>query len=442
VVETAPSAKSRFTSPPGTRDLLAPEARRQRVVVDRFFEVARLAGFEEIALPLLEDVGVFARGIGEGSDVVRKEMYELRDRGGRHLALRPELTAQVVRAFVEHRPALPWTVAYAGPCFRYERPQAGRYRQFHQVGVEALGTEDPAMDTEVVALASSVLETLGLGGVRLRLGSLGDEVCRPAYRAALVAYLLAHQDELCDEHRGRVEENPMRILDCKRDACRGARAGAPAPLDHLCEPCLDHFQAVQRGLAELGIVAEVDPWLVRGLDYYVRTTFELSSPALSAAQDALGGGGRYDRLAEELGGPPTPGIGFSMGVERLLLALAQAGSLPEAPAVDVFVVDLTGGGEATVLAHELRAQGLATARAFDARSPKAQFRAADRSGASWAAIVGPEEQSAGTVALRPLRAPGGQFAVERASVAKRLAALVSAPGSRDGDPEHQGEEQG
>lgn len=441
MVETAPSATSRFTSPPGTRDLLAPEAHRQRVVVDSFFDLASLAGFEEIALPLLEDVGVFARGIGEGSDVVRKEMYELQDRGGRHLALRPELTAQVVRAFVEHRPTLPWKVAYAGPCFRYERPQAGRYRQFHQVGVEALGTEDPAIDVEVVALGVRVLDRLGLGGVRLRLGSLGDGACRPAYRAALVAYFAARRDELCEEHRGRVEENPMRILDCKREACRAARKGAPAPLDHLCDACRDHFQAVRRGLERVGIAAEVDPWLVRGLDYYVRTTFELSSPALAQAQDALGGGGRYDRLAEELGGPPTPGIGFSMGVERLLLALGQAGSLPAPPSLHVFVVDVTGEDEATVLAHELRAEGLATARAFDARSLKAQLRAADRSGASWAAIIGPDEVGRGTVALRPLRAPGGQVEVPRASVAERLTKLVSAETRGDGR-EHQGEEQG
>jgi len=440
VAETAPSPQRRFTSPPGTRDLLAPEARRQRLVVDRFFDEAARAGFEEIALPLLEDVGVFARGIGEGSDVVRKEMYELVDRSGRRLALRPELTAQVVRAFVEHRPPLPWTVAYAGPCFRYERPQAGRYRQFHQVGVEALGTEDPAMDVEVIALAQSVVQALGLRGTRLRIGSLGDEVCRPAYRRALVDYLSARREELCGEHRDRIEENPMRVLDCKRTECRAVREGAPTPLEHLCEACRAHFDALRQGLEQLGIAAEVDPWLVRGLDYYVRTTFELSSSALSQAQDALGGGGRYDRLVEELGGPPTPGIGFSMGVERLLLALGQAGSLAPPPAVDVFVVDLTGGDQASLLAHELRAHGMATHRAFDGRSLKAQLRAADRSGASWAAIIGPDEIERASVTLRSLRGGTGQIEVPRTSVAERLAELLSSA-DRHAETECHGEEQ-
>jgi histidyl-tRNA synthetase len=392
-----------FRAPPGTHDVLPPESVRWERLVATFARLADRAGYQLVISPLFEDLAVFQR-VGEDTDVVRKEMYDFLDKGGRRLALRPEGTAPVVRAFVQHRPLVPFKAWYAAPSFRYERPQAGRYRQHHQLGVEALGTEDPELDVEVLALAVTVLTEIGLRNVSLLLNSLGDDVCRPAYLAELRTFLEARADQLCDEHRDRAAANPLRVLDCKRPACLQATADAPRLVDRLCEPCADHFAAVTAGLEALGIEFRLEPRLVRGLDYYTRTTFELQSPALDAAQNALGGGGRYDKLAEELGGPPTPGIGFGLGMERILLAADAEGVFP-APtsAVDVWVVDTTGGREATLLADELRAAGVACDRSFDARSMKAQLRAANRAGARLALIVGEKEAAAGTVTVRDFR---------------------------------------
>ncbi len=361
---------------------------------------------------MFEDVAVFRRGIGEGSDVVGKEMYEFEDRGGRTLALRPEGTAPMVRAWVQHRPPLPWKAWYATPAFRYERPQAGRYRQHHQLGVEALGPSDPDLDVEIVGLADGVYRGLGLRRFSLRLNSMGDDTCRPAYLALLTDYLAARRDELCDEHRERLDANPLRALDCKRDACRAATDGAPGFADHLCGPCAAHFDRVRGGLEAQGIDYVVDHRLVRGFDYYTRTTFEFGSDALESAQNGIGGGGRYDGLVEMLGGPPTPGIGFGMGIERILLACDAEGVFPVAPRpLDAFVVDTTGGTHARDLTAALRSAGLSADRSWDDRSMSAQFKAAGRSGAAWALIVGPDEAASGTVSLRPLRGGGDQRSV-------------------------------
>jgi len=368
-----------------------------------------------VVSPVFEEVGVFAR-LGEGTDVVGKEMYDFRDKGDRHLALRPEGTASVVRAWAQHRPPLPFKAWYAAPNFRYERAQAGRYRQHHQVGVEALGPTDADLDVEVVNLAVSVVAGLGLGRVELLLNSLGDAVCRPGYTAALASFLDARRDQLCDEHRERVLDNPLRVLDCKRPACREATADAPRSIDHLCDPCRDHFARVRSGLDALGVAYTIETRLVRGLDYYTRTTFELVAEALESAQNAVGGGGRYDGLAEALGGPSTPGIGFGLGIERLLLACDAEGVFAApAASVEVFVVDTTGGAEALELTHELRRAGLATDRAFDARSMKAQFRAADRSGAHLALVVGERERAEATVTVRDLTS-GDQETIARHDV--------------------------
>jgi histidyl-tRNA synthetase len=394
-----------FQAPVGTRDVLPPEsARWERLVALFAWRVGR-AGYGLVVSPVFEDVGVFER-VGEGTDVVRKEMYDFEDKGGRRLALRPEGTASVVRAFVQHRPNLPFKAWYAAPSFRYERPQAGRYRQHHQLGVEALGTEDPELDVEVIALAWGLYRDVGLSGVRLLLNSLGDAVCRPAYLEALRAFLLEHRDELCDEHKGRIEENPLRLLDCKREACVRVTADAPRMMDHLCDACAEHFTRVRDGLSTVGITYELEPRLVRGLDYYTRTTFEFQAPALATAQNGIGGGGRYDGLTEELGGPSTPGIGFGIGIERVLLACDAEGvfSAPEA-AVDVFVVDVTGS-IALRLVHELRDAGVRADRAFDSRSMKAQFKAADRSGAEVAVVVGPDELERGIAKVQSLRGDG------------------------------------
>lgn len=410
-----------FRAPPGTRDVLAPESARWEALVERFAGLAGRAGYGMVLLPMFEDVGVFARGIGESTDVVSKEMYDFSDKGGRHICLRPEFTASLVRAFVQHRPTTPWKTWYWGPAFRYERPQAGRYRQFHQVGVEAMGSEDPHLDVEVLALAWRFYQALGMSRLRLDVNTLGDGACRPAYREALVAYLAPREGELCEEHRERWRLNPLRVLDCKRPACREATAGAPWQLDHLCEPCAGHWAAVLDGLGALQIPYRVQPRLVRGLDYYTRTTFEVAAEALDAAQDAVGGGGRYDGLSEALGGPPTPGIGFSLGIERILLACDAEGVFAAPGArVAAFVVDLAGGTEALCLVDELRRGGVGADRAFGARSLKAQLRVADRSGAAVALIVGPDELAAGTVTVRRLRGGSGQESVKRGEVVDRV----------------------
>ncbi|MGH9177337.1 MAG: histidine--tRNA ligase, partial [Acidimicrobiales bacterium] len=316
-----------FQAPPGTFDVLPPASARYERLIGLFDSLARGAGYGLVVSPMYEDVGVFRR-VGESTDIVRKEMYEFTDRGGRHLALRPEGTASVVRAFVQHSPPTPFKAFYVAPHFRQERQQAGRYRQHHQVGVEALGSEDPDLDVEVVTLAWRFFEAVGLRRIRLRLTSLGDTTCRPAYRDELLAYLKDRRDELCDEHAPRLEDSPMRVLDCKREQCRRASAGAPRMLDRLCEPCRAHLSRVEEGLTALGVAYSIDPTLVRGLDYYTRTTFEFEAEALESSQSGAGGGGRYDGLVEELGGPPTPGIGFGLGVERILLAADAEGAFP------------------------------------------------------------------------------------------------------------------
>ena len=404
-------------APRGTHDVLWPESTRWEALLARFADTVERAGYGLAHTPIFEDVKVFRRGIGEGSDVVGKEMYEFEDRGGQTLALRPEGTAPMVRAFVQHRPPAPWKAWYATPAFRYERPQAGRYRQHHQLGVEALGPADADLDVEVVGLADGVFRSLGLTRFTLRLNSMGDETCRPAYLELLTSYLAGRRDQLCDEHRDRLEANPLRALDCKRDACRAATDGAPGFADHLCEACAAHFARVREGLDAQGIAYVLDHRLVRGFDYYTRTTFEFASDALESAQNGIGGGGRYDGLVEMLGGPPTPGIGFGMGIERILLACDAEGVFPvDPPVLDAFVVDTTGGSHARDLTVALRAAGLSADRAFDDRSMKAQFKAADRSGAALVLIVGSDEVASGTVSLRPLRGGGEQQAVPRDEV--------------------------
>jgi histidyl-tRNA synthetase len=418
-----------FRAPVGTRDVLPPESARWVALVARFAERARKAGYGLVLSPMFEDVGVFER-VGESTDVVRKEMYDFTDKGERRIALRPEGTASIVRAYVQHRPTPPWKVWYAAPNFRYERPQAGRYRQHHQLGVEVLGSDDPDVDVEVIAfLARLYRDDLGLARTRLRLNSLGDDVCRPAYRELLQQFLEQRRDQLCDEHRDRIADNPLRVLDCKRPACIEATRDAPRMLDHLCEPCARHFDRVTQGLDALGITYSIDTSLVRGLDYYTRTTFEFAAEALESTQNAVGGGGRYDGLAQALGGPPTPGIGFGAGIERILLACDAEGVFGEqqlhAADVDVFVVDTTGGDVARDLTDELRAAGISTDRAFDNRSMKSQFKSADRSGARLAVVIGADERAAGTATVRPLRGDGEQETVGRGDLVDHLRKRLS-----------------
>ena len=419
-----PSAET-FKAPTGTHDVLPPESARWQALEAVFAELAGRAGYGLLRTPLFEDAGVFHR-VGEATDVVRKEMYDFEDKGGRRVALRPEGTASVVRAFVQHRPTtVPWKVWYSAPMFRYERPQAGRYRQHQQLGIEALGSDDADLDVEVIALQAGFYAGLGLRRVLLILNSLGDPNCKPQYLEALGAYLQERREDLCDEHRQRAAENPLRVLDCKRKACLDATRNAPRTIDHLCGPCKEHFERVQAGLGALGISYAIETRLVRGLDYYTRTTFEFQAAALEGAQNAIGGGGRYNGLVESLGGPPTPGIGFGSGIERVLLACDAEDVFPvPAAAVDVFVVDVAGGDAARDLTAALRVAGVAADRAFDGRSMKSQMKAADRSGARLALLVGEDEVATDSVTLRHLRGDVEQERVARADVIQRVRSLL------------------
>jgi len=407
-----------FQAPVGTHDVLGPASSQWEGLIATFAELAYRYGFQLAITPMFEDVGVFNRGIGENSEVAKKEMYVFADRGERIYALRPEGTASIVRAFVQHQPTTPWKAWYFTPAFRYERPQAGRYRQHHQLGVEVLGTDDPAVDIEVITMAWRFFAEIGLRRVRLLINSMGHDECRGAYVELLREHLGEHVDDLCDEHRQVWQENSLRVLDCKKDACITVTASGPMLPDHLCEGCRDHFAAVLEGLANLGVEASLNPRLVRGFDYYTRTTFEFVADALDGAQNAIGGGGRYDRLAEQLGGKPTSGIGFGSGVERLLLTRAAENEEPLAllnRTLDVFVVDTTGLDVATVLVDALRAAGVACDRAYDGRSMKSQMKVADKSGARFALLIGPQELAAGEVTIRDLRSDNFEQAQQRAA---------------------------
>ena len=420
-------------APRGTRDILAPDSTRLRALTQAFATESELAGYGQVVSPMFEQIEVFRR-VGEETDIVSKEMYHFRDPGDRHLALRPELTASVARAFVQHRPPIPWKVWYEGPQFRYEKPQAGRFRQFTQVGVELFGSDDPQADVEVIALAWRFCAVLGLRRVRLVVNSLGDRADRAAYLEALAGYCGGRADELSAQGRITLTRNPLRLLDSKRPEDRAVVAGAPVIDDYWSAATAEHFEAVLAGLDALGIPADRDRLLVRGLDYYRRTAFELASDALDGAQDAVGGGGRYDGLVADLGGPETPGVGFALGVDRLLLACDAEEVFGAPPAVaDVYVVDVTGGAEATLLAEELRRAGIRAERAFGGRSMKAQMKAADRSGARWAVLLGPDELADGVVSLRHMRGTraGGdgtsmQSRLPRADIVAELTARLAA----------------
>jgi histidyl-tRNA synthetase len=389
------------------RDILAPESGRWRRFVSVFADVVESAGYGQIIPPMLEDLGVFLR-LGEATDIVTKEMYDFEDKGGRRVALRPEMTAGVVRAFVQHRPLTPWKAWYTGPNFRYEKPQQGRYRQFDQVGVEVLGVDDPYLDAEVIALGWEFYERLGLRRVKLLVNSLGDPADRARFVAALEAYFRANLGELSPESRQTLERNPLRVLDSKREQDRAVVAGAPRISEFYSDTAAVHFEAVQSGLRALGVPFELTPGLVRGLDYYRKTTFEYVGEALDSAQNAVGGGGRYDGLVEDLGGPSTAGIGFALGLDRTLLACDAEGVFASADRrVDVFVVDVTGGEQAMLITAELRRAGITSDRAFENRSMKSQMKAADRSNARFAVLVGGDELAQGTVTVRPLIGQAG-----------------------------------
>ncbi len=417
-----------FQHSPGMRDILPPDSGRWRQFQAVFAQVVEAAGYGEVMPPLMEDLGVFQR-VGEATDVVTKEMYDFIDRGGRHVSLRPECTASVCRIFAQHRPITPWKVFYAGPNFRYEKPQRGRFRQFDQVGIEVLGADDPYLDVEVIALAWEFYQRLGLRQVKLLLNSLGEPDDRARYEASLAQYFNDNLERLSPESQITLTKNPLRVLDSKRSADAAVLADAPRIAAFYSPEAAAHFEAVQQGLTELGIPFTIDTALVRGLDYYRRTTFEFQGGTLDSAQNALGGGGRYDGLVESLGGPATHGIGFALGLDRTLLACDDEGVFG-APnkTVDVFVVDTTGGQEALRITAQLRAAGISADRAFENRSMKSQMKGADRSGAPLAIIVGSNELEAGQVVIRPLRGEDAQRSVARDTlVSEVIQALQTAP---------------
>ena len=402
-----------FKAPKGIPDYLPPDSAAFVAVRDGLLDTARRAGYGDVELPIFEETALFARGVGESTDVVSKEMYTFADRGDRSVTLRPEGTAGVMRAVIEHgldRGALPVKLCYAGPFFRYERPQAGRYRQLQQVGVEAIGVDDPALDAEVIAIADAGFRSLGLTGFRLELTSLGDDSCRPAYRELLQNFLFGLP--LDEPTRARAELNPLRVLDDKRPEVRELTADAPVLLEHLSAAAQAHFDTVRVHLDALGVPYVINPRMVRGLDYYTKTTFEFVHDGLGA-QSGIGGGGRYDGLMGQLGGQDLSGIGFGLGVDRTLLALRAEGINP-APAarVEVFGVPLGAAAklELARLAALLRAAGLRVDLAYGDRGMKGAMRAADRSGAAITLVAGDRDIEAGTVGLK-LMATGEQIDV-------------------------------
>ena len=394
------------TVPRGTKDILPSEVGAWRYVENVLRDLCARFGFQEIRTPMFEHTELFQRGIGDTTDVVEKEMYTFTDRGNRSITLRPENTASAVRAFVEHKMYAepdPAKLFYIGPMFRYDRPQAGRQRQFHQFGVEVLGAPGPNVDAEIILLAVEILKTLGLKDLQLKINTVGCPDCRPVYRKMLQDYFRPHLEELCEDCRSRFDRNPLRILDCKTD--HALAAGAPKLLDCLDDKCKAHFEKVQELLKAAGVSFEIDPTLVRGLDYYTRTAFEIQYPPLGA-QSAVCGGGRYDGLVEEVGGPATPGIGFAMGLERLILALQSQNLLPAFDdAIDVFVVAPNGAAEvqAFTAVNALREAGLKAAYDYKMGSMKSQMKAANRRNARFTVIFGEDELSRGCVTLRDMK---------------------------------------
>ena len=406
-------------APKGTMDILPPESERWRLLQERGTSLFQLYGYREIILPIMEYTEVFARGIGESTDIVQKEMFTFEDKGGRSLTLRPEATAGVARAFVQHHletDGLPVKLYYQGPMFRHERPQAGRYRQFRQLGVELIGSTNPSADAEVIILNQRFLDSLDLD-VQLVINSVGNEQCRPDYVHALKDYLESRVKELCDDCRRRMGENPLRVLDCKKEGCGRVVKDAPSMQDFLCRECREHLDEVEELLVASGVDFKREERLVRGLDYYTRTVFEFLEPSLGA-QNALAAGGRYDHLIEEFGGKPTPAVGFSIGLERVMLAKPRLENGSE-EGVYILAIGDEARRRAFETASKLRVAGIRSDLDHLLRSPKAQMREADRLGHPFCVIIGEEELSGGYYSLRDMRS-GTQDKVEEADILEEL----------------------
>ena len=391
--------------PRGTRDTLPSESYKWSFIEERLKANARLYGAKEIRVPMFEHTELFARGVGDTTDVVQKEMYTFEDKKGRSLTLRPELTAGVVRSSIQNsllEASLPLKVFYVGSCFRYEKAQTGRYRQFHQFGTEMFGSSSPLADAELIALASSIFKMFDIKNIQLEINSIGCKTCRKEYHKALIEYFSKYEGELCEDCKGRLSKNPMRLLDCKVDRCKELAKDAPRITDYLCEDCRKHFETLQEALREMKIDFVVNPTIVRGLDYYTKTVFEFVSTAIGAQGTVLGGG-RYDGLVEELGGKPTPALGFAVGLERLLLVLEEQGfSFGEDNPCDVYLGCFGDKARisSAVLCKELREKGITAMSDLMERGIKPQMKYANKLGARFSAIIGDEELSSGQIRLK------------------------------------------
>ena len=411
-------------APRGTKDILPGQVEAWLWLENKIRTLCKVYGYEEIRTPTFEHTELFQRGIGEGTDVVDKEMYTFTDRGDRSITLRPENTASVVRAYLQNKlyaNAGLVKLFYIGSMFRYDRPQAGRLREFHQFGVEALGEKNPAVDAEIILLAWEFLKSLGLADLKLKINTVGCPACRPIYKKKLTEYFTENVDELCGDCRRRLEKNPLRILDCKIDGLKEFMEDAPKIETCLCDDCREHFNAVKNFLTAAGVAFEVDSRLVRGLDYYTKTAFEIQYPPLGA-QSAVAGGGRYDGLIKEIGGDDTPAVGFAAGLERILLALELQRLLPEQnKKIAAFIV--ANGAEAETYAFklltDLRRENISAAMDFAKKSMKAQMKAAAKSGAKFALIVGEDEVSSSTVTIKNLET-SAQVKVPLQEVSKEI----------------------
>lgn len=380
----------------GTKDVLPKDVHKNQYIEATALDIASKFGYKEIRTPVFEHTELFQRGVGDTTDVVQKEMYTFDDKGGRSITLRPEGTAGAVRSFLENglcNEALPQKVCYLTSCYRYEKPQAGRLREFHQFGVECFGTASPLADAEIIALAKSIFDTLGVRDLSLEINSIGCPKCRAEYHKALKEYFASRKDELCDTCKGRLDRNPMRILDCKSPICHEIAQGAPVVIDYLCDECKEHFEKVQKYLDAQNIEYKINPQIVRGLDYYTKTVFEFVSNSIGA-QGTVCGGGRYDGLIEELGGQHTASLGFAMGLERLMLLMeAQGCEFPQAEKPDLFIVAL--GEKATLkaleIAKDMREEGFSALLDLNQRSVRAQMKYADKLGAKFNVVIGDNE---------------------------------------------------
>lgn len=393
--------------PKGTKDVLPANSYKWQFVEEKAKEVARLFNLKEIRTPVFEHTELFSRGVGDTTDIVDKEMYTFEDKGGRSITLKPEGTAGAARMFIEngmHSGVLPVKTFYLTPCFRYERPQAGRLREFHQFGIEVFGSKTPDTDAEVIFAASSFLNKLGIDEVKLNINSIGCKTCRAEYNAALKNYLAPKLSEMCEACRSRFDKNPLRILDCKEEGCKKINEDAPKIVDYLCQECGEHFETVKNYLNAQGVEYSVNPYIVRGLDYYSKTVFEFVSTKIGS-QGTVCGGGRYDGLIESLGGAPTPAIGFGAGIERLLLLMENTGVEildNSAPTIYLAGMDAESRAKALNIAMELRSNGISAEVDHMSRSVKAQFKYADKIGARFVAAIGENEMQSGVCNLKKM----------------------------------------